>query len=269
MSSAKLPGAKASILILVVAIFSSAASRKEQHSKHRSELESIYLTGRPDMAAPIVVVLHGDAPFVNRAYQYAFASNLADAAPGTRVFTMFRPAAVDPSETKLGVERAIAFGDHYTLEVVDDIARTIESLKAHWKAPGVVLVGDDGGAALAAYIAALQAGLVQSAVLIHCPCDVPALRLNNKHVRQNSMSFLTVHKISPVEALDQMSKGIKITVIAGMNDSGGAYEIARSYVARATALGISASMTMVPSRGRKILDDLAVIKGTAKVIRNQ
>src|SRR5688572_23556104 len=34
----------------------------------------VYLTGAPDPALPIVIVLHGDAPFVNPSYQYTFAS---------------------------------------------------------------------------------------------------------------------------------------------------------------------------------------------------
>ena len=57
---------------------------------------SIYLTGAEKVAAPIVIVLHGDAPFVNPGYQYSFASNLADAVPGKRVVTISRASSSDP-----------------------------------------------------------------------------------------------------------------------------------------------------------------------------
>jgi hypothetical protein len=264
MSNAELPAVKVSVLIFVLAISLSAITRKttvrnEQHPKRHCEVESIFLTGTANMAAPMVVVLHGDAPFVNRRYQYAFASNLAGAVPGTRVFTVFRPGSADPNEAKLGVERAVAFRDSYRLEVVDDIARAIESLKARWNAPGVILVGDESGAAAAAYVAALHPDLVQSAVLILCPCEIPALTFHR--------TLLTVHSVSPLQALDQMSKRTKVTAIAGTNDSM-RKEIASSYVAKAAALGISASLVLIPTRGRGFLNDPILIKDIARAIHN-
>lgn len=255
MSASELPAAKLPVLIFVLATSVSAVT-----SKHHCEVESIFLTGAANLAAPIVIVLHGDAPFVNRPDQYAFASNLADAAPGTRVFTVFRPESADANEAELGVERAIAFRDNYRLELVDDMARAIESLRARWNAPGVILVGDGGGAAVAAYVAALHPDLVQSAVLILCPCDIPALTLHR--------TLFAVQSLSPLQALDQMNKGTKVTVIADMNDSL-MKEVASSYVARANALGISASSVLIPVRGREILNDPLLIKDTAQAIRDK
>src|ERR1700743_444021 len=55
----------------------------------------VYLTGTPAPSAPLVVVLHGDAPFVNPRYQYAFSSDVAEAAPGTRVAALLRPGYGD------------------------------------------------------------------------------------------------------------------------------------------------------------------------------
>ena len=81
------------------------------------------------------------------------------------------------------------------------------------------------------------------------------------------MSLLAVHSLSPLQALDQMGKETKLTVIAGMNDSMRSNEIAHIYVARATALGISASMVLIPSRGRDILNAPLLIKYIANVIR--
>lgn len=40
-----------------------------------------FLTGTPQLAAPLVVLLHGDAPFVNPGYQYGVASDIANAPP--------------------------------------------------------------------------------------------------------------------------------------------------------------------------------------------
>lgn len=270
MSQASLRSAKVSVLIFFVSITGLAATRKaadlnEKYSKRHCELMSIYLTGAENAAAPIVIVLHGDAPFVNSGYQYSFASNLADAVPGTRVVTIFRTSSPDPYEASLGIKRAIAFGETYTLKAVDDVAGAIQSLKSRWKAPAVVLVGDGGGAAVAAYVAAFYPGLIQRVVLISCPYDVPALTLRSAHAH-SKMSLFAAHSLSPMQALDQMSKETNVTVIAGMNDSITPAESARSYVASTRARGLSAAMILIPTSGHEILNKPVVIEGIAKAI---
>jgi hypothetical protein len=68
----------------------------------------VYLTGRPGLAAPLVIVLHGDAPFTNPRYQYAFASNLADLVSGTHVVALLRPGYADPFGAKSDGDRGFA-----------------------------------------------------------------------------------------------------------------------------------------------------------------
>ncbi|MBV8864686.1 MAG: hypothetical protein JO210_04720 [Acidobacteriaceae bacterium] len=213
-------------------------------------------------------MMHGDAPWVNPGRQYAFGSNLADAVAGTRVVTLLKPGSAHPYEARSGGDRAIAFGDSCASSVVDNIAGAIESIKSHWEAPSVVLVGDSGAAAVAAYVAALHPGLVQHVVLIGCPCDVPALRSHVWRSQRNLLWLPAVHNLSPLQSLDYMGKAIKVTAISGMNDSITPPQYARSYVAKATTLGISASMIIIPSRGHEIMNDPVVIEDIADAVRD-
>jgi hypothetical protein len=75
---------------------------------------------------PLIVVLHGDAPFHNPGYQYAFASMLEKAAPGVVIDALLRPGYSDPYGLKSDGDRGFATGENYTAEVISDIAKSID-----------------------------------------------------------------------------------------------------------------------------------------------
>jgi pimeloyl-ACP methyl ester carboxylesterase len=227
----------------------------------------VFLVGTPARTAPIVVVLHGDAPFVKPRYQYAFAADLANAVPGTRAVALLRPGYADPFGAKSDGDRGFALGENYTASIVDELADSIQSLKSRWRASAVILVGHSGGAALAANIAALFPGLAQHVFLVGCPCDVPAFRRHMAHLQWNPLWLLPSGSLSPLETLNHMGTGTKVTAISGANDPIALPSYARSYVARATARGISASMVTIPDRGHEILNDPIVVQEVAKAIR--
>jgi predicted esterase len=228
----------------------------------------LYLTGTLAPAAPMVVVLHGDAPFVNPGYQYAFASELADVIPGTRVAALLRPGYADPYGAKSDGDRGFASGENYTPEVVRDVAAAIQSLRSQLVASAVILVGHSGGAAVAANIAGLHSGLVQHLFLVSCPCDVPAFRWHMARLHWSPMWLLPVDSLSPLRTLEQMKKGTKITATSGAEDPITLPQYAHAYVAKARTLGISASMITIPRRGHEILNDTAVVKLVAKAVRD-
>jgi predicted esterase len=228
----------------------------------------VYFTGKPVSAAPMVVVLHGDAPFVNPSYQYAVASDIAAAVPGTHVVALLRPGYADPYGAKSDGDRGFALGENYTPAVVNDVAAAIQSLQLRWAAPAVILVGHSGGAAIAADVAALHPGLVRHVFLVGCPCDVPAFRRHMARLQWSPMWLLPSHSLSPLRTLDRMEKGTKITAISGANDPIALPQYAHAYIAKATARGISASMLIIPGKGHEILNDPTVINDVAKAVCN-
>lgn len=226
----------------------------------------VYLTGTPGSAAPLVVVLHGDAPFVNPRYQYAFASDVANAAPGTRVVALLRPGYADPYGAKSDGDRGFASGENYTPEVVNDVAAAIQALKSQWGASTVILVGHSGGAAVAANVAALHPGLVQHVFLAGCPCDVPAFRQHMARAQWAPLWLLPVHSLSPLQTLEQMQRGTEVTAISGANDPITLPQYAQAYIAKAKAQGISATMIEIPNQGHEILNEPDVINAVAKAV---
>jgi poly(3-hydroxybutyrate) depolymerase len=228
----------------------------------------VYLTGTPNPSAPLVVVLHGDAPARNPSYQYLFASTLADAVPGTRVVALLRPGYADPYGAKSDGDRGFASGENYTPEVVGDLAAAVQSLKTQWRAPSVFLVGHSGGATIAADLTALHSGLVQHAFLISCPCDVPAFRRHMARLQWGPIWLLPVHSLSPQQTLDRMPKDAKITAISGSDDPLALPQYSQLYIAKAIAEGIAAFMITIPGKGHEILLEPAVIEDIANAVRS-
>jgi alpha-beta hydrolase superfamily lysophospholipase len=224
----------------------------------------VYVSGTPSTQAPIVIVLHGDAPFVNPSYQYAFASDVADAATGTRVVAFLRPGYADPFGAKSDGNRGFALGENYTLDVVNAVASAIQSLRSQWNASSVILVGHSGGAAIAANIAALNTGLVRQVFLVGSPCDVPAFRQHMARLQGSPFWLFPVHSLSPMQMLSQMRDATQVTAISGANDPITLPQYAHAYIAKASAQGISASLIMIPNQGHEILNEPDVIREVAK-----
>jgi len=228
----------------------------------------VYHNGSPGSSVPLIVVLHGDAPFINPGYQYDVAVDLADTVQGTRVVALTRPGYADAYGAKSDGDRGFASGDTYTLNVTKQLAAAVQSLKEQWGAPSVILVGHSGGAAVAANIAALNPGLVQHVFLVACPCDVPAFRRHMARMQWSPTWLLPTDSLSPMRTLDRMDKRTKVTAITGANDPVALPEYAQRYIAKAKSLGIPASMIVLPDKGHEILDDPAVITRVSQSVRD-
>jgi acetyl esterase/lipase len=228
----------------------------------------VYVSGAPSSSAPLVVVLHGDAPYVNPGYQYYFASHLADAVPGTRVAALLRPGYADPYGDKSDGDRGFAVGENYTRQDIDALASAIQFLKSEWQSPSVIVVGHSGGATLAADIADLNPGLVKHLFLVGCPCDVPAFRRHMARLQWSPLWLLPVRSLSPMQTLEQMNKSTTITAISGSDDPIALPQYAQTYIAKAKSSGISAEMIVLPGKGHEILNEPAVLERIAEAARN-
>lgn len=229
----------------------------------------VYVVGEPAPSAPLIVVLHGDAPFVHPGYQYKVADDLAHAAPGIRVVALMRPGYADAYGARSDGDRGFASGDNYTAHVIKDLASAIQSLKQQWGAPEVFLLGHSGGAAVSADIAALNPGLVRHVFLAGCPCDVPAFRWHMAKWQWSPTWLLPVRSLSPLKTLERMDKGTDITAISGADDPVTLPHYAREYIANAQAHGIAASMITIPDKGHEILDDPAVIREVSRAVHGE
>ncbi len=229
----------------------------------------VYLEGAADPGAPLVVVLHGDAPFRHPGYQYGFADDIANAVPGTRVVGLMRPGYADAYGARSDGDRGFASGENYTEPVVRNLAAAIRELQNRWQAPSVLLVGHSGGSAIAANIAALEPGLVRHVFLVSCPCDVPAFRSHMAAAQLSPMWLLPAKSLSPVETLDRMDAAVTVTAFVGSDDPVTLPRYAQAYVAKARERGIEATLVEIPGKGHEILDDPAVEKAVAEAARKR
>ncbi|WP_266158290.1 alpha/beta hydrolase family protein [Dyella silvatica] len=229
----------------------------------------VYVVGTPLPSAPLIVVLHGDAPFIHPGYQYQVAGDLARAVPGIRVVALMRPGYADAYGARSDGDRGFASGDNYTASVVKDLAAAILALKQQWGASAVFLLGHSGGAAVAANIAAFNPGLVRHVFLAGCPCDVPAFRWHMAQWQWSPTWLLPVRSLSPLVTLERMDQGTDITAISGADDPVTSPEYAQRYIAKAKARGISASMLTLPNEGHEILDHATLIQAVTQAVHDE
>jgi pimeloyl-ACP methyl ester carboxylesterase len=222
----------------------------------------VYLEGAASAGAPLIVVLHGDAPFRNPGYHYEFASALSQRLPGVSVAALLRPGFADPFGGQSDGHRGSASGDDYTKEVTLDVSSAIALLRQEFSASAVVLVGHSGGAAISANVAAASPGLIDSLILVSCPCDVPAFR---KHMARQQLSPFWVwpsDSESPLDTVNTLTAATRIFAITGDQDPITLVDYARAYTDAAVRRGLNATLTILPERGHEILLDDTVLEFT-------
>lgn len=219
----------------------------------------LYLEGAAIAGAPLIVVLHGDAPFRKPSYHYVFASTLSERLPGVPVVALLRPGFADPFGGRSDGHRGSASGDDYTKAVTVDVAGAVASLRQEFVASSVVLVGHSGGAAISANVAAASPALIDSLILVSCPCDVPAFRMRMARQQFSPFWVWPSDSNSPLDTVNTLTNSTRVFAITGEQDPITLVEYARTYTDAAVRRGISATLTVLPEQGHEILLDDAVL----------
>ena len=136
-------------------------------------------TFRHDEGTPstLFVLLHGNhssgSPAVS---QVPVAESLARSGPdGTVAVALIRPGYND-AEGHFSSGNAAGRNDNFYAGNIDVVADAIGRLKAFHRPRRLVLVGHSGGAAMAGVMLGRHPGLADAAVVVACPCNVPAWR---------------------------------------------------------------------------------------------
>ena len=186
----------------------------------------------------LVVVLHGDLssgddadyiiPVASRAASYG-SIGVAIARPG---YTLDgRTSSGEPTRDQ-------SRDDRYTAYEINSIAAAVASLKKHHGAERVVMIGHSGGAIFSGVMLGSAAPLVDVAILVSCPCDVPNWRsANGWEPLENAES--------PVDHLSDVPKSSKIIALTGKRDKNTWPGLAQDYVKKASSMGLDATFYMV------------------------
>ena len=210
----------------------------------------------------LVVVLHGDLGRVD----YVLATNAANQIHGIIAAALVRPGYTDvDGDTSDGVKGG-AFGDNYTPEVLDQMDAAIRQLKSQFHPSGVVLVGHSGGAAICADLIARDNGLARAALILSCPCDVPAWRKHMNTLRPNPLWDKPVTSISPMSVVSEISPKTEILMMVGDKDDIAPPEFTERYAAALRKHGIEPHVTTLPGQGHIIVYDSAVIQELSALV---
>ncbi len=217
---------------------------------HFNVYKSEGLTNNPTL----VIVLHGDAPFNKPGYQYATAKIIAGQNKNTIAVGMLRPGYTDPDGNRSAGTRGLTTGDNYTPENINAIAEVIAYLKKLYHPSKTILAGHSGGSAITADIIGVQPLLVDDAVIVSCPCNVPQWRdfMSKKQPGYTAWRN-AVSSISPNTVADKVDKHTKVVIISGSDDDVAPTQLSVDYYNQLKKRGIDCKLIQIPGEKHEIL----------------
>lgn len=191
-------------------------------------------------ASPVlIVVVHGDISDGGAAtYHTALAKTLLR--PGAIVVALTRPGYTD-EHGRVSEGHTLGRQDNYTRENIAAVGGAIAALRARYQPRRVVYVGHSGGAAIGGVLIA-RPRLIDAAVLVSCPCDIPRwLRERRQPAWRNSLS--------PSSVVTRVPRELRIRVIAGGMDENTFPAQAEDYTRALMRRGVDARFLSVEGVG--------------------
>lgn len=191
-------------------------------------------------SATLAVVLHGDLSGGGPADEVFFMAEEA-AKAGAVAVAMMRPGYEGDGRRSTGIaNRDQDRDDRFKADEMDSIAAAVKTLKAHYGARRVVLIGFSGGAIISGVLIGRAAPLVDGAVLLSCPCHVPDWRESNDWKPLYNAE-------SPHAYVDRIPTNARIIALTGENDGNAKTRFAADYIKKATQRGINAVFVAIPN----------------------
>lgn len=132
--------------------------------------------------------------------------------------------------------------DQYTKKNNDLVAQTLQSLRDAHPDAKLVVVGHSGGAAQLGAVIGRYPGIVDTAILMSCPCDIKKWRAKNR-------PFPRSEKQSPIKFAAKISLKTKVIALTGARDKNTWPALAEAYIATAKSAGVDAQFTSVAGAG--------------------
>ncbi len=215
----------------------------------------VYRGANPVADPDLIVVLHGDLG--GPGYMYAAARMLAS--DSVLAVGMLRPGYTDDSGNRSSGVSGRWVGDNYTIQVIDAIAAAIDTLRRAFKPGHVILVGHSGGAAITADLIGRHPRLVDAAVLVSCPCDVPRFRRHMFDVQHQPIWWMPVRSLNPMDLAGAVDPNTAVTVIVGGSDNLALPPYSRAYAARLEEHHVPVKLIEIPGAPHNILLDPRVL----------
>ena len=225
----------------------------------------LFGSDKRDAVRTLVVVLHGDAGVATRADPYAFAKAVTAAVPDSAALAIIRPGYGDVQGNRSPGIRGKGNGDNYTADRLKQIGDAIASAKAQLPRARVILIGDNGGAAIAADIAGIRPSLVDGVVLVSCPCTLPEWRRYIAKKQPLGDPADAVPSLDPLKTAGGVAPGLRAVMLVGDEDQITPVEFSRPYAEALALRGIATDFRIVPDKAQLTLNDPEILAATKKL----
>ncbi|MBD8679086.1 alpha/beta hydrolase [Sphingomonas sp. CFBP 13720] len=212
----------------------------------------------------LVLVLHGDGDGVVPASFVDATHAISNAIPGARAVALLRPGYGDAAGNRSPGLRGGTVGDSYTVERIGAVADTVAAWRARYPRARTVLVGQSGGAAMAATIAGLRPGLVDGVVLAGCPCMLPEWR--RYIAKRRGIAFTgSPGSFDPLMTVGGIAPGTRVALLVGSDDTETPQRFSRAYAEALALRGIATDYRVLPGRGHDLLGDRDLIDAVRRI----
>ena len=186
----------------------------------------------------LFVALHGDlSNGANADYHHDIARRIARSHSNVTAFGLIRPGYRDSAgNASRGSNNKRR--DHYTSTNNKLVADTIRNLKNSIGASRVVALGHSGGAAQLGAVIGRFPGLIDSAILVSCPCDI-------KRWRQMRGRSAWTKSQSPSRFVNKVPSSTRVIAITGSSDGNTRPVLASAYVERLQKNGVPSAFIEV------------------------
>lgn len=207
----------------------------------------------------LFVALHGDlSDGGNADYQHGIAERIARANSNVTAFGLVRPGYRDGAgNASPGSNNNRR--DHYTRQNNALVADTIANLKAAIGARRVVALGHSGGAAQLGAIIGSHPGLIDSAILVSCPCDIARWRqMRGRGAWSKSQS--------PSSLVRRVPSATRVIAVTGAGDDNAFPVLAQNYIGALQKRGVPSAFIEVPGAQHSYG---SALRGAAERLANQ
>ena len=206
---------------------------------------------RSPAPAVLVVAIHSDLSRPD--YQYQFARRVAERFPAVAAAGLLRTGYSDGDGDRSSGDSGSMTGDIYTPSIIAAVAASVRRLQSRTGARTVILVGHSGGAAIAADVMAAAPGLVGTAVLVGCPCDLAPWRRHMAGRMFNPLWLVPVDSVSPLAGAATIDPHARVVLINGADDTVRPPVFAARYAAALRARGVAVTTRVLAGRSHEAL----------------
>lgn len=204
-----------------------------------------YGEGRAARVRTLVVVLHGDAD-TSIAPTYSFAQSTAGVLSGSTTIALLRPGYADETGRRSPGERGAGNGDGYTRERIGEVARSLIDLRKRYRRANIILVGEGGGAALAANLVGIYPTLADGVLLASCPCALPEWRRAMARQQPGSGFDQPVDSLDPLQTIGGVPAALRAAVLVTGDAPNGLARYSRTYAEALALRGIAVDFRLLP-----------------------